>query len=183
LLFAKILGSYVGTRIEEPVRYAISQFSCKDKDVENFLKRKAFDFERRNKSRTYLIFDREKYADGQFFLVAYFALSHKHLELQGALPKAKIKEIDGFRPDARGVVMPLIGQFGKDTQNGLKYPGDEIFKICMDEVYEIHARAGGRHVLIECNDNEKVVAFYMANGFTYLQTDAEDKYLQMVRKL
>ena len=34
---------------------AIKNFSCKDFDVEKFLKEKAVDFDKRNKSRTYLL--------------------------------------------------------------------------------------------------------------------------------
>ena len=49
---------------------AISQFSCKDKDVEDFLKTKAFDFERRDKSRTYLVFE-----DENNVLIGYYTLS------------------------------------------------------------------------------------------------------------
>ena len=37
------------------IHNSISRFCCRDNDVETFLKGKAFDFEVRNKSRTYLI--------------------------------------------------------------------------------------------------------------------------------
>ena len=58
--------------IEKVIREAVGNFSCKDKDVEHFLKNKSFDFEKRDKSRTYLVFDDEKYAMGDASIVGYF---------------------------------------------------------------------------------------------------------------
>jgi len=183
MLLAKPLGKIAGTNAEEIAADAMAAFSCQDKDVENFLRSKAFDFERRNKSRTYLIIDQEQYCGGDFVLVAYFTLSHKFLELQRTLSPRKIKEIDGFKADALGVVVPLIGQFGKDEAKGKPYTGKEILNVCMKVVYQIQELAGGRHVLIECHDTKKVVDFYTSNAFYLLQADKEDKYWQMVRKL
>jgi hypothetical protein len=54
MLSAKPLGSYVGKELERAIKEAIASFSCKDKDVEYFLKNKAFEFEKRARSRIYL---------------------------------------------------------------------------------------------------------------------------------
>jgi hypothetical protein len=51
MLSAKPLGAYVGREIERTIKESIASFSCKDKDVEHFLKNKAFEFE---KSDSYL---------------------------------------------------------------------------------------------------------------------------------
>lgn len=56
---------------------AISNFKCQDKDVESFLKEKAFEFELRDKSRTYLIFD-----DIGKDLLGYYNLSLDALPLR-----------------------------------------------------------------------------------------------------
>ena len=39
---------------------------------------------------------------------------------------------------------------------------------------------GGRFVLIECNENEKLIDFYNRNGFEVLQ---KDELVQMIRFL
>ncbi|MDR0671706.1 MAG: hypothetical protein LBF64_05270 [Oscillospiraceae bacterium] len=55
MLFTKALREAVGTEAEKIVRNAIEGFVCEDNDVEQFLKNKAFEFEKRDKSRTYLV--------------------------------------------------------------------------------------------------------------------------------
>jgi hypothetical protein len=178
MLFTKTLGEIVGTRDEDRVREIVDGFVCKDKDVEHFLKSKAFEFEKRDKSRTYLIFDDEKTE-----LLAYFTLSLKSLEFRDTLPKGKIKDIDGFSKEVRGVAIALIGQFGKDESQAKEMSGKDLLDLCMDKIYRVRSLIGGRYALIECHNTDKVVNFYCENGFDVLQPDKSDNYLQMVRRL
>ena len=87
---------------------AITGFTCLDKDVETFLKNKAFDFERRDKSRTYLIFN-----DEGTILNGYFTLSLSALLFRDSVSKNTIKRIDGFSKDVQAVGIVLIGKFVK----------------------------------------------------------------------
>ena len=48
------LQEIIHGNVPDFVTDAITGFTCIDKDVETFLKNKAFDFERRDKSRTYV---------------------------------------------------------------------------------------------------------------------------------
>lgn len=137
MLSAKPLGSYIGKGIEEVIKKAIDKFSCKDKDVEYFLKNKAFEFEKRDKSRTYLIFDAAKYVSGDVTILAYFTLSLKSLEFKDTLSKSKIKEIDGFSKEVKGVAIALIGQFGKDESETGGVSGKDLLEICMEEIYQV----------------------------------------------
>ena len=178
MLYAKSLKKIIGTKSEEQVKEDIDRFSCKDKDVEFFLKNKAFEFERRDKSRTYLVYDSELLP-----LVAYFTLSLKSLEFRDNLSKGKIKELDGFSKEVKGVAIALIGQFGKDETEATEVSGKELLDLCMDKIYQVHTLIGGRYLLIECRDTEKVVDFYRTNSFELLQFDRSDNYLQMIRRL
>jgi hypothetical protein len=178
MLFTKALREAAGTQDEPIVREAIARFACKDKDVELFLKSKALEFEKRDKSRTYLVIDDETQG-----IAAYFTLSLKSLEFRDTLSKGKIKEIDGFSKEVKSVAIALIGQFGKDEFNARSVSGKKIFDLCMEIIYQVHTLIGGRHVLIECRDIEKVTEFYHGNGFEFLQADKSDSYLQMVRRL
>jgi hypothetical protein len=183
MLSARSLGSFVGTEDEQDIIDAISNFSCKDKDVESFLKSRAIDFERRNKSRSYLILDNDKLVNGEFIVLAYFTLSLKSLEFRDTLSKSKIKEIDGFSKEVKGVAIALVGQLGKDENFARNMSGKEILNICMDFIFQVQTLIGGRHVLIECQDHDKIVDFYRNNSFEFLQTDKSDNYLQMVRRI
>ncbi|GHU43638.1 hypothetical protein FACS1894111_09560 [Clostridia bacterium] len=178
MLFTKALRETVGTDAEQLVKNAIEGFACRDKDVEYFLKHKVFEFEKRNKSRTYLIL-----VDEIQNLVAYFTLSLKSLEFRDKLSKGKIKDIDGFSKKVQGVAIALIGQFGKDETKAKEVSGKDLLGICMDKIYQVHTLIGGRYVLVECHDAEKVVDFYRVNSFEVLQLDKSDDYLQMIRRL
>jgi hypothetical protein len=183
MLSTRSLGSFVGTEEEQEIIDAICEFSCKDKDVESFLKNKAVEFERRNKSRSYLILDGSKLVDGEFLILAYFTLSLKSLEFRDNLSKGKIKDVDGFSKEVKGVAIALIGQFGKDERTAKDMPGKDLLDLCMDKIRQVHTLIGGRYVLVECRDIDKVTEFYRGNGFELLQTDKSDNYLQMVRRL
>jgi hypothetical protein len=183
MLYAAPLGEIAGTKREIPIIEAVSRFSCKDRDVEFFLKNKAFEFERRDKSRTYLIHDDEAFSKGDATILAYFTLSLKSLKFRDTLTKSKVKEIDGFSKAVEGVAIALIGQFGKDEHEAKEVPGKELLDLCMRVIRQVHTLIGGRYVLIECRDIEKVAEFYRGNGFELLQTDKSDNYLQMVRRL
>jgi hypothetical protein len=178
MLYATPLGEITGTEREQTVIDAIGGFECKDKDVEYFLKSKAFEFEKRDKSRTYLVFDEDTQV-----LVAYFTLSLKSLEFSDTLSKSKIKEIDGFSKDVKGAAIALVGQFGKDEHKATEVSGKVLLDLCMGIIYQVHTLIGGRYVLIECHETEKVVEFYRANSFELLQLDKSDNYLQMIRRL
>jgi hypothetical protein len=157
---------------------AISRFSCRDKDVESFLKNKALEFERRDKARTYLIYD-----DNRGTLLGYFTLSIKALPFAGNISKNTIKSIDGFSKDIRAVGIILIGQFGKDTELAKDIDGGHLLDMCIETVYAAQKIVGGRFVLLECQEINKIVSFYERNGFKPLQYDENEKYLQMVRRL
>jgi hypothetical protein len=157
---------------------AISRFSCRDKDVESFLKNKALEFERRDKARTYLIYD-----DNRSTLLGYYTLSLKALPFAECISKNTVKSIDGFSKDIRAVGIILIGQFGKDTELAKDIDGGHLLDICIETVYTAQKIVGGRFVLLECQEIDKIVSFYEKNGFKPLQYDENDKYLQMVRRL
>ncbi|MCL2019882.1 MAG: hypothetical protein FWG70_09015 [Oscillospiraceae bacterium] len=168
----------IGEEITDSVSVAIARFSCIDKDVEKFLKQKAFEYEKRDKSRTYLIFDEN---DGN--LLGYFSISLKALPFNENLSKSKIKNIDGFSKDVKAVGIVLIGQFGKDSVLAKNISGSELFNACMERVKAAQRIIGGRFVMLECQEIEAVMAFYKQNGFEHLQRDENDGYLQMIRRL
>ena len=178
MLYAQALRETIGTDAEQTIRNSIESFVSKDKEVESFLKNKAFEFEKRDKTRTYLVIDDESEK-----LMAFFALSLKSLDFRDTVSKSKIKDIDGFSKDVKGVAIVLICQFGKDEIKAAAVPGKDLLDICIDILYQIHALVGGRYVLLECRETEKVVGFYANSGFEVLQLDTSDGYLQMVRRL
>ena len=176
-MYTTPLGKVKGTANESAIIEAINTFVCKDKDVEVFLKQKAFEFEKRDRGRTYLIFD------DNGILLGYFTLTLNALPFSDIVSKSKAKNIDGFSKDVRAVGIILIGQFGKDLLTASEINGDELFSLCLDKVYAAKNIIGGRFVMLECLEIDKVISFYHKNGFEILQYDKNDEYLQMVRRL
>ena len=168
-----------GQRREQQFLNAIQNFVCQDKDVEIFLKNKALDFDKRNKSRTYLLIDENN--DDEIIILGYYTLTLKSLPFGETVSKSMIKRIDGYSNNINSAESVLIGQFGKNYNYKSELSGVTLLNYAMDTVYDIHELAAGRIVFLECLDNEKVVKFYQDNGFIFLQRSGE--YLQMVRHL
>jgi hypothetical protein len=154
-------------------------FYCQDDEVENFLKEKALEFDKRNKSRTYLLIDEDNSED--IVIWGYYTLTLKSLKYNPDLSKSKIKKIDGFRGDATEAESTLIGQLGKNYNYKDKISGFEIIEYAMDDIYEIQRIVGGRVAFLECNNTEKILKFYEDNGFIFLQSSGA--YIQMIRYL
>ena len=162
--------------LEAYVKGTINGFCCRDKDVEDFLKTKAFDFDNRNKSRTYLVFEGDK-------LVAYFSLSMYALVFGESTSKTAIKKIDGYSSEVKAVGLILIGQLGKDINLGKNIGGADLLEWCFKAIKKVQDVAGGRYAMLECQEAPKLVEFYESNGFKILQKDETDNYVQMIRKL
>jgi len=173
------LKEIIGTEDEVEFLKAINKFNCQDKEVEKFLKEKALEFDKRNKSRTYLLFENNNSDD--ITILAYFTLTMKSLKLNPAVSKSKIKKMDGFRSDIKETEAVLIGQLGKNQDYKNQIDGKTILKTAIEIVYAVHNLIGGRIVFLECANHEKVVRFYEENGFAFLQESGE--YLQMIRYL
>jgi hypothetical protein len=172
-----------GRTSEIDFRAAVGNFSCKDKNVEDFLKTKAFDFDKRNVARTYLLVDSDRVGSVIPEIMAYFTLSIKSLTFQGKVSKTMIKEIDGFSKQADSVGSVLIGQLGKDVIHGDQISGKTILDIAIKVIYTIFDSAGCRITFLECLPIEKVIAFYRSNQFVSLQINEINGLLQMVRFL
>jgi hypothetical protein len=173
------LKEIIGTEDEIEFFKTIEKFNCQDKDVEKFLKEKAVEFDKRNKSRTYLLFDTDESND--IVILGYFTVTIKSLKLNPALPKSKIKKIDGFRSDVKETEAVLIGQLGKNQNHKTLIDGKTILKTAIEVIYAAHELVGGRIMFLECANNAKVVEFYEKNDFVFLQENGE--YLQMIRYL
>jgi len=177
------LKDVLGTNKELDFIESVNKFSCKDEDVEIFLKSKALEYEKRSKSRTYLILDDKRLYKNEIIILGYFTLSLKALIFSDDVSKNKIKSIDGFSKDIKVTATILIGQFGKDQYIAKNIDGSILFQECLKIVYDIHNRVGNRIVLLECVNIDKIVNFYNKNGFEVLQNSENGKYLQMIRQL
>lgn len=184
---------------ESKTKEVLKDFKCDlNNDVEYFLKEKAIEFSKQDISRTYIVMSQHKEKD---VIVGYFAIANKStiikkVILSNTKRKSLLKyakydnEIKGYN-----IALPLIGQIGKNYNNGYDklISGEILLKFACDKIKEIQNMIGGRHVFLECEDNEKLKEFYENNGFECfgkrnLEKDEMDKnngayLLQMLRDL
>lgn len=170
---------------EERVKGILSCFSSPlNKDVEQFLRSKAIEFSKSGVAQTHLIFTSYK---GELVLIGYFTLATKFIiATKNSLSKTLQKRILKFAkymPEIKGYVLttPLIGQLGKNYQNGYDklISGDELLKMACDKISLIQYEIGGRYAYLECEDKPKLIEFYKRNGFVefgkrVLETDERD---------
>jgi hypothetical protein len=161
----------------------MGDFICKDKGVEDFLHTKAFDFDKRNVSRTYLLVDRESLTNPIPVIAAYFTLAIKPLSIQHGVSKNMIKEIDGFSKNATSVGAVLIGQLGKNLLFDRQIAGSNILDEALRTIRKVCDIAGSRIVFLECEPLNKLIAFYENNNFVRLQKNETNGLLQMIRFL
>ncbi len=184
---------------ESRTKEVLKDFKCDlNNDVEYFLKEKAIEFSKQDISRTYIVMSQHKEKE---VIVGYFAIANKstiikkvilsNTKRKSLLKHAKYdNEIKGYN-----IALPLIGQIGKNYNNGYDklISGEVLLKFACDKIKEIQNMIGGRHVFLECEDNEKLKEFYENNGFECfgkrnLEKDEMDKnngayLLQMLRDL
>lgn len=171
----------------------LSSFSCeKDPDLEFFLARKAVDFEVLMRSRTYLIFDTIAMKNnGILKLLGYFTISLKVLDIPDGLKTDEIVSLDGKYAKFHGEPIKslpcyLIGQLGRnDCANHDQLSGKEILEEALRVIRQSHDAVGGRIVLIECKESEKLKGFYESNGFESFRVDTSGKHrmIQMIYRL
>jgi hypothetical protein len=136
--------------------------------VQEFIREKAIRFDSTHNSRTYLIFDEDQLNLG---ILGYFTLSFKEIVLENCdISKSKIKKLDGISKNAERIRAFLIGQLGKNSSIdrnplNLKEILSEIFSV----LQQAQVLVGGRVILLECEDNQKLINLYRENGFDVLQ--------------
>ncbi|SIQ31938.1 hypothetical protein [Halanaerobium kushneri] len=165
---------------------AVSNFFCeKNLDVENFLRENAINREKRDLTRTYLIIDQNKFeSDNEINIVAYFSIALKTLIIPQTLSNSKIKKIDGFSKDAKESIVYLIGQLARnDDYNTEAITGAEILARALNIISDIKDKIGGKVVLVECEDQQKVIDFNLENDFERLPEHSENELINAIKEI
>lgn len=146
-------------------------------------------FAKRKMAITYLVLDAENK------IIAYFSITHKALEirdngLSNSIRKT-LNRYSQFDSNSKSYTVSafLIAQFGKN----LSYDGDEkisgndLMDSCFYILLKIQHDAGGGVIYLECENNEKLLNFYMNNHNNFRifgerkSKDDNCDYLQLLR--
>ncbi len=184
---------------EQETKEILSRYKCDlNRDVEYFLKEKAIVFSKQDIARTYIV--TSQYRE-QEVIVGYFAITNKVTNIKKVkLSETKRKKLLKFaiydkESKSYNISLPLIGQLGKNYDNGYNdlISGDILLKMACDKIKEAQELMGGRFVFLECEDKAKLEEFYQNNGFVCfgkrnLEKDERNKnegeyLLQMLKDL
>ena len=172
----------------------LSGFYCpKNPDVEQFLKKSAIEFTKKNQSVTYLVVSAEDVR-----LLGYFTLALKPLTVRGETVSntmkrklLRISELDE-KSDTYTMSAYLVAQLGKNfsESGGTEITGAELLKLAWDKIKEIQYLGGGMVTFLEAENEEKLLSFYRDNRFsqfdtrqTISDTDESHELIQLLRLL
>lgn len=182
---------------QEELATMLSSFSCcDDPDIEMYLRDRAVNFEQLQKSRTYLIMDEEQLVDDSLnvddlIIYGYYSLALKVLSVPDDLSNNQRKELDGFNAKYNGEPISdfpcyLIGQLARNSDVPKEVlSGKEILDMAYSVILDAVEAVGGRIIMVECHDDEKLIAFYESNDFSILSSlpDNDIAMKQMIRKI
>ncbi len=178
------LDDLLSTLGEDMTKNILSSFSCcKNIDVQNFLREKAVLFSEKGYAKTYLIYwksEDEKFGESKPELVGYYSIAAKPLTVLREYKGKRINSRDwrklcslaNARSSDKKCIMSsiLIGQLGKNfsNENNLLISGSDLLELALEKVHKVQDLIGGKIVHLECEDNEKLIDFYLKNGFVVM---------------
>ena len=177
---------------EEECQKILSSFQCPlNKDVEEFIHKKAIPFAEQHIAMTFLVFSKQ---NNQTLLIGYYTLTNKIVSIpKKVLSRAMQKRIKKFsqcdeKEDCYMIPIPLIAQLGKNYANPKEFhvAGYHLLKIACDKVRQAQRIIGGKMTYIECLSDIHLYQFYTSNEFYEFgqrenQSPEKRKLIQMLK--
>lgn len=172
----KKLSKKEENKIDESVEEFLQDFTCsQNKDVEKYLRSTAMRHHKSSISRTYLIIAE---VNDELKIIAYFTLAMKSFIIQDE-KKIRDKLLKKMNSKNNLSITFLIGQLGKNDEFSEKINLGEILDFAYGVINEVRKLIGGRLVLIECENEPKLINLYKKYNFELVQT--ENDLMQLMR--
>ena len=182
---------------DDKIKNLLSSFSCAyDEDIQKFLHGRAVEFEKLSKSRTYLIVDEDQLENpeisfDEFTIYGYISLAVKVFTVPETTSNRHRQQLDGFSAKEHGKQIAnfpcyLIGQLARNSNVSKEsLSGAELLNFAYKIIGEAVKLIGGRNILVECRNNEKLINFYLENGFYKISQvpDENQSMIQMIRRI
>ena len=182
---------------DDVLNNTLSSFACVyDEDIQNFLYNRAVEFEKLLKSRTYLIVDDEQVKNPQvkfeeLTIYGYISLAVKVFTVPAETSNRQRQLLDGFSAKEHGKQISnfpcyLIGQLARNSNVPKEsISGAELLQFSYNIIGQAVKLVGGRNILVECRNNEKLINFYRNNGFDRISKvpDENQTMIQMIRRI
>ena len=182
---------------DDKIKNLLSSFSCAyDEDIQKFLHGRAVEFEKLSKSRTYLIVDEDQLENpeisfDEFTIYGYISLAVKVFTVPVTTSNRQRQQLDGFSAKEHGKQITnfpcyLIGQLARNSNVPKEsLSGAELLKFAYDIIAISVDAVGGRNILIECRNSQKLIHFYLENNFYKISQvpDENQSMIQMIRRI
>ena len=166
------LARLLNTSSETEVATLLGQFKCsKNADLQDFLHNKAVDYEKKDRSRTFLLVESGR-------VEAFFSLALNVLDTANLSNTIKKKLSPINSKDDAHIACFLIGQLGRDDSSAVK--GQDILKVAISSLQTSRKLLGGKFILVDAVNNDKIIDFYVANGFKAISVDEDKQTIKMV---
>jgi hypothetical protein len=164
------------TNSNRKVKRLLETFTCtKNADLQDFLHNKAVTFEKNLRSRTYLYV-----ANDTQEVVAYFTITISALHTEGISPEV-IEILDGYKNDILSIPCFLIGQLGKSDMFEPRKIGEFILGDAIEMIDKSQNTLGGRFILLDAINVEKVIKFYKDNAFFPIEESTKSESIKMIK--
>ena len=159
---------------DEALMQLLGSFSCiKNKQMEHFLHANAVSCAKQRFAITYLVLNQNNE------LCGFFTLTHKPVFFDKERIDGKrkrrvrqfcVRSLSGEQQENDEQLLAsafLIAQLAKSSSEltGEKATGGELMSFALQTLAEIQKSIGGGLVFLECEDEEKLLAFYERQGF------------------
>lgn len=169
------LADFLTTQSTNQVKNILKTFVCtRNADVEDFLRNKAITFEKYLRSRTYLYINNQNKK-----IKAYFSIGITYL-LTKQLDRDMVRFLDGYTYKSVAIPCYLVGQLGKSDECKIKI-GNFLLDEAISIIDSAQSTLGGRFVLVDSLNNERVIKFYEKNSFLPLERDSFAKSIKMIK--
>lgn len=170
------LQDFLNKYSSNQVKKLLKTFQCSlNKDIEDFLYNKAITFEKKLRSRTYLLLNQDTLEVAGYFSIAISVLYADEI-------KEKILLEIGDLQIKKDIPCLLIGQIAKsDNYKGIKL-GNILMEHAIKKLEITNKIVGGRFILLDALNNEKIISFYKEFGFFEIEEiNKEKESIKMIR--
>jgi hypothetical protein len=152
----------------------LEDFSCKREPfIENFIRRSCYQAEIMRSSKSYFILDEDE--KDCLRALGFYSLALKAFYINEGMSNKKKKKL-GVKDNQPYIATYYIGLLAKNEKYSKEIEGKLILDSAMGKIAEAMRHVGGKVTWVEAKKkNQKVIDFYINNGFQEFQTEQQEE--------
>ncbi len=155
-------------------RLHLEQFSCGDKDLDDFFTNDCFAYAKQLLGKTYIY----TLKSDSNVVVCAFTLANAGIRVSD-LPNARRKKIEANIPHVKALKdypAVLVARLGVSKDYRSRHIGSDALEYIKYWFLDPYNKTGCRYVLVDAYNEPSTIVFYESNGFaTVFSTEAQEK--------